>query len=374
MSISPAPYSRISNLIRTTKLSHVPQNSRPLNPTTSHKYYPTHQIIETKPSSLYRQDWGLKASIPSKIKSRYLIFNEMDTLERLTSFEPRGDTQWIRRRFNEMGININFNTGKINPLFDTNNSAAMEADISNPLSSMLNIDAKSKAAGHETTKKLKLNDVVVAFQYLKKYRNEFKKWLLERNPEVFLGKKFSPKDMKNDALEFLQEKLASNKSSSSQLNNIPRKIVGSGGLTYSLRGRLKNSPNGIVEKNIFAGRCLNSLSNERYTLAVGGFITTVNSQRIENKLRVSNNVSIRECVVPVDVKDATLDSEGRIFIRANVIDSPNQKTVENIKSKSFSMKSIRLGSRRNPKQAPRNTSDSTRYANELLKIIKDNGR
>ncbi|KQC45843.1 Mitochondrial ribosomal protein of the small subunit [Saccharomyces cerevisiae] len=42
---------------------------------------------------------GVEIRYSSKIKSRYLVYNDLDTLERITTFEPRGGTQWNRLRF-----------------------------------------------------------------------------------------------------------------------------------------------------------------------------------------------------------------------------------------------------------------------------------
>lgn len=106
----------LAELLGRSRIAQVANNHKPLT-YTGKKFHPTHQIIETKPSTLYRQEWGLKSAIPSKIKSRYLVYNDLDTLERITTFEPRGGTQWNRLRFQEMGVPIVSNIGRQNPFF-----------------------------------------------------------------------------------------------------------------------------------------------------------------------------------------------------------------------------------------------------------------
>ncbi|CAI5200466.1 BTE_HP_G0143620.mRNA.1.CDS.1 [Saccharomyces cerevisiae] len=75
----------LAELLGRSRIAQVANNHKPLT-YTGKKFHPTHQIIETKPSTLYRQEWGLKSAIPSKIKSRYLVYNDLDTLERITTY------------------------------------------------------------------------------------------------------------------------------------------------------------------------------------------------------------------------------------------------------------------------------------------------
>lgn len=328
-------------------MAQVPKNNKPLNPI-GHKYFPTHQIIETKPSSHHRQEWGLKSSIPSKIKSRYLVFNDMDTLERLTTFEPHGASQWNRIRFKEMNLAPTYNMGKLNPLFG---NESVVHDQAYTLSSLLNIDPELNSKGKIT----KLNS-------LKKLRAEFKSWLLERDPEALKNKKFSAKEMQSNVTDFLNERA----SSSGQINNHSQKMIGSGGLSYALPGKLKTSPRGVVSKTIVPGRCLNLNNDSKYTVAVGGFVTTALGDKLKNQNKNMDS-SIRENVYPMEVQEASIDPNGRVNIKTDIILSHNQSTIMEIKSKTeYQMNPLWKKERRS---SSRMVSDNAKQAADLLEMI-----
>ncbi|RVD80314.1 mitochondrial 37S ribosomal protein bS1m [Arthrobotrys flagrans] len=95
-----------ANLIRNSRLMAMPQ---PLTHTLSDSQlfrapYPTHQAITTPESSRARGDWGLKRSIPRKVESTYIKYNDIDTMEHMTKIESAHDTVMTLKKWQEMDI------------------------------------------------------------------------------------------------------------------------------------------------------------------------------------------------------------------------------------------------------------------------------
>ncbi|KAF3160333.1 hypothetical protein TWF106_002732 [Orbilia oligospora] len=95
-----------ANLIRNSRLMAMPQ---PLAHTLSDSQlfrapYPTHQAITTPESSRARGDWGLKRSMPRKVESTYIKYNDIDTIEHMTKIESAHDTVMTLKKWQEMDI------------------------------------------------------------------------------------------------------------------------------------------------------------------------------------------------------------------------------------------------------------------------------
>ncbi|KAK6509919.1 hypothetical protein TWF481_004641 [Arthrobotrys musiformis] len=95
-----------ANLIRNSRLMAMPA---PLTHTLSDSQlfrapYPTHQAITTPESSRSRGDWGLKRSIPRKVESTYIKYNDIDTIEHMTKIESAHDTVMTLKKWQEMDI------------------------------------------------------------------------------------------------------------------------------------------------------------------------------------------------------------------------------------------------------------------------------
>lgn len=337
--------SNLSHLLRNSRIAHVPKSKKPLN-SASPRFHPTHQIIETKPSTLHRQEWGLKSSIPSKVQTRYIIFNDLDTLERLTTFEPNAGSQWSRLRFQELGVAPSYNAGKSNPLFEGSSSSSSQLV---PLSSLLNIDPTSSRA-----------DVEKKLSQVKSLRNVFKKWLLSNNPEALKNKSFSAKDMSDNAVEFLSESIGTNTGLNSASLN---KVIGTGGLSYNIGGRLRQSPNGVVSKTVVPGRFLNVEGNDRLA-AIGGFVANAGSSS-PNTSQIDYNMGdfIRELKFPFAVNRAFVQDNGKVVLRANVISGMSSKARMQMSGKNYQQRPSRTTS------PAVNPEDSTKYAEELLNIL-----
>ncbi|KAK6333918.1 hypothetical protein TWF730_004096 [Orbilia blumenaviensis] len=95
-----------ASLIRNSRLVAMPP---PLTHTLSESQlfrapYPTHQAITTPESSRARGDWGLKRSIPRKVESTYIKYNDIDTIEHMTKIESAHDTVMTLKKWQEMDI------------------------------------------------------------------------------------------------------------------------------------------------------------------------------------------------------------------------------------------------------------------------------
>lgn len=346
---------RLAQLIKNSRVAQVPRNDKPLFQAGA-RYHPTHQIIETKPSTLARQEWGLKSSIPSKVKSRYLVFNDLDTLERITTFEANGSSQWNRLRFQELGVAPKYNPGKSNPLFQGKSS---HADQLAPFSSILNANS-----GNSTTQKV----VKSKLPSVKALRGEFKQWMLAKDPEALKNKSFTPKDFHRDAVQFLSER-GSVSSDSRRLNKATmQNVIGTGGLTYGLPGRLKNSPNGVATKTIVPGRFLNIDGNDRLA-AIGGFVANASSSSpMTSQIDYNMGDSVRELTFPFEVQQASVEDNGRVMLRAKVVSGISPRARLQMSGRNYQQRPLRSSGGRNP--AVR-AEDSTKHAEELLSILTD---
>lgn len=337
--------SHLAQLLRQSRLAQVAKSRKPLvggKP----RYYPSHQVVETKPATLERQEWGLKAAIPKGVKSRFLEFNELDTLERIATFEAGGGSQWNRVRFQEMGIAPTYNPGKANPLFEGEVSSH---DRLAPLSSVLALDA-GKAGG-----------VSRRLVQMKALRSEFREWLLERDPEALKNKSFTARDMKENAVQFLGERAA--RQGGRLASN---KVVGTGGLTYNLRGKLKNSPNGVVQKSIVPGRFLNFDGNDRLA-AVGGFVANATSSSpMTSQVAYNMGDFIRELTFPFEVQQVSVDDAGKVMLRAQVVSGMNQRAKRTIQGRRYQQRPIQRS-----KSSAVGAMDPKMKADELLNILHD---
>lgn len=377
----------VSDLLRGSKLAQVakPSSGNRLSFTLRGPHFPTHQIIETKPSSLARNDWGLKNSIPTnkyQKKTKYMVVENLDTLERMTQFEYNGGPQWNRIRFQEMGIVPKFNIGQRNPFFNfkenkiidesnnnnNNNNTNVSSNDGNPqsdintyrnrqvfgdsqlrmISQVLNVNnstsSNSDRGGKHSNMTMKQEKTQLKYKsnLLNQYRKEFKEWLLVNYPESLLHKRFNSMELKDKASQFLQEKLYS-KSKNNPTKHRNNRIVGTGGLTYNLSGRLKVTPHGIRDKVIVPGRILSNTTNRgvrspahgginsstnnnsggnnnnvMYSAAIGGFLAKAN---FNNGAKISYGMGsfLRELVLPFEVENVTMEPNGRIHMTASTI-------------------------------------------------------
>lgn len=344
----------VSVLLRTTRLAQVgaPSVKNKLRFTLRGAHYPTHQIIETKPNSLIKDDWGLKNSIPKQKRdngTHYMVVNKLDSLERMTDFEYNGGAQWNRIRFQEMGVVPTYGLGKSNPWFnfEANKMCREDGSIKNSGivgDSQLRMISQAMGVGssnqqhrnsHMSENKAQRQEKVrlrQKSQLLQSYRKEFKNWLLINYPESLMYKRFNSLELKDKAYEFLTSKHPN----SQNQTNPP--IIGSGGLSYGVKGRLTMTPHGIKRKNIAPGRILsNPVGNSSYNYynnninnrdrainsnmdacAIGGFTGFANFQD-KAKISYGMNSFLRELVLPFEIDGVTMENNGKIHMTASTI-------------------------------------------------------
>lgn len=338
--------SHLSQLLKRSRLAQVVKSREPLSGGKP-RYFPSHQVVETKPATLERQEWGLKAAIPKGVKSRFLEFNDLDTLERITTFEAGGGSQWNRIRFQEMGVAPTYNPGRANPLFEGESSSQ---DRLAPLSSLLSVDAgRAGGASHRLAQ-------------MKALRGEFRQWLLEKDPEALRNKSFTARDLKENAVRFLGERAAKQGG-----RLAASKVIGTGGLTYNLRGKLKNSPNGLVQKSIVPGRFLNFDGNDRLA-AVGGFVANATSSSpMTSQVAYNMGDFIRELTFPFEVQQVSVDDAGKVMVRAQVVSGMSQRAKRNLQGRRYQQRPIQ----RSRSSSPVEGMDPKMKADELLNILHD---
>lgn len=306
--------SDLSKLLRSSRLAQVarPNTCKKI---AAGKIYPTHQIIQTTPSSLFRNNFGLKADFPSKVNSRYIVLDKLDTIEHMTGFEKDSSFYWKKQRFQELNIPVNVPANKSehgHPLFAGNTETRNDTVVNRnklPLASLLNLDS--------TTPKPKVEEVL---NKVEKLRKPFFNWLYEKHPMV-LHEMLSPNESKKrrsnieHAVTFLKEYESKNSTVvgvKKQLSELAKladgraKIAGTGGLSYNLKNRLANSPNGISTKNHAPARLLSNSENNMF--AVGGFVGT--SFNYYRRLNAPTDKHARQEKLKIEVTNAILSDDG----------------------------------------------------------------
>lgn len=384
------------------------------------KHLPTHQTIQTTAASLSRHDFGLKAALPSKVKSRYIIVDDLDTIEHLTNFETVSGFYWTKLRFQELGVPViplNHNEPK-NVLFaehgtnkrildfiEGNATESLAGESSEKtnifktlqggkilrLTNLLGIDSTTPKA---TLQALNNN--------LKSIRKDFQKWLLENYPEKVSAKSFNKNALSLELLEFLSTqikdgkllksdtlnedktflKLASSGGSSgsgaamssngnSRLNS---KILGNGGLSYLQNGRLHNTVNGFHNSTVVPGR----LVSENDTYGALGFVSKLPSNMASQgtAARSAPGKHFKDTMIPSAVYGAQLKNSGAVSLKFKGF----AKNSPNLASDSFFLKSKfglgrtgagGVGNKRSGNGVRNSSLADNRDANELLNLLKD---
>lgn len=253
--------------------------------------FPTHQVVETRDAALSRQEWGLKYALPQKLKSRYIVLNDFDSLERIVDFEAGGGDHYRRLRFQELGIvperdtkDSQF-TSKPNPLFQDSNVSA-----SKKIETVLEV--------RPDCKKKKLDSVIIELEEL---RPEFKEYVLKNHPKELKEKGLTGDRFQDVAAAFLKEHRL--KTDTNKIASLKRKddfkFAGTGGLSYALKGRLRTTPNGVVHREAAPARYVGS------RFALGGFVA-------EGSFK--NAAIDRTTVLAVSPTRATIKANGAVSI------------------------------------------------------------
>lgn len=306
--------SALGKLLKSTKIAQL-QNKigdRTLN---ANGAFPTHQVIEAPASSFSRRDFGLKMRIPKKIKTRRIIVNDLDNKYGLPNFETLNGDYLKKERFQELGIAVEPVSSRFNNSNTSNNAAKSSNTTSNPLfESSKEFLVPQTIAGLLHIKNQPLNSEnfnKVVKPELKSLRRPFLKWLATNYPESL-----TKKSLYEEFKKFIQIEKP-------QLLNTSRTFIpptyanslsGTAGLSYNLKGRLIQTPNGSQTSRLVPGRIVAKSSN--FTkCAVGGFVANVSNVAANNSYveklvfqnrTVDNENFARELKVPTTVTSAKL--------------------------------------------------------------------
>lgn len=296
------PMSNLQKLLKGSKISQLAEPNR-REAANYFKLFPTHQVIQTTPNSLYRKDYGLKANLPSKVKSRFLELDEMDTMQRMTDFECLSGSYWKKVRFQEMNLPISF---KKNALFEGFTEIKPKSENLTNLSVLLNFDYKNATDG----------ELKILLGKLRELRKPFVEWLLKTKPSVLLQQS---NDFSSEIRDFLAmcEKSPYHYKKLSQLGlkkDGSLKTAGTAGLSYALKGRLCNTPNGIQAKKIIPGRYVGDLNKN---FAVGGFIARgadSASTSVAQMIKSVRDKHPRQLEIPVSLENAEFNPDNSLRI------------------------------------------------------------
>lgn len=303
--------------LRLFKHSKLAQVATPLNkmlrgPSSSS---PTHQIICTPKSSALRSDYGMKTALPKQIGQSHVAFNDIDNSKSMPGVERQSGSLHTRLRFQEAGVVLKKSYNKENPLFAWDSARSLkglESDISENTTALFNLNLNSS-----------LRDVKKAIAANPNLYLHFKKWVLENSPESFMLKVPSKVDtlLKEFASSAYVKKLDHTivdlvkVDKSLKHTGTKTGIQGTAGLSYSQRGRLTNSPNGVKHGSILPGRLL----REREA-AIGGFVANVNERSTmlqSNYAKNSPGKHTKQFVLPFKINEAELTPNGSVRLHAD---------------------------------------------------------
>lgn len=324
MSKSIGAAGRFSRLFRNTKIAQLPKTSGELGLDKS-KAFPTHQVIESLPSSFSRRDFGLKIRLPKKLKTRRIVINDLDNKYGLPDFEPLNGFYWKKQRFREFGIPVQIRRSGLKNL---QNSITNNASPLFPKNSRATGD-KTTIAGTLDLKRQSITSKTFESQLkpqLRKLRRPFFEWLVKNYPD-----RLYHADLSKELTEFLnQTKPSIAVKSTGNGKRDPRspkfnigpsyadKLSGTAGLSYNLGGRLLQTPNGIESSKVLPGRFLQSKITGHH-FALGGFVgySSASQSQVKylNKLNTLNRPITgsdsfsREFKVPIVPKHAYINPE-----------------------------------------------------------------
>ncbi|KAH3902303.1 uncharacterized protein SCODWIG_03185 [Saccharomycodes ludwigii] len=356
----------LASLLRGSRLSQLYRSNKPLTSALP-KYHPFHQIIETKPHARDEfQEWGLKSTIPNgKFKTRYIVVSELDTLERLATFEPNsGGYNWNRLRFQEMNLSPDY-SGFLKDIGNNPYFEYIKSKLSTPDETIKPYTTENKHAFGKN-----INDFYKQNQDWTSLRKSYTEWVFH----TFVKEN---KDVPIDSIELYLHKIYTEKNKN-RPSTLGSKIIGSGGLSYNLKNRLKTTPDGILNKEIVPGRFLNADRLDRRLVAVGGFVanTTNNSNdALKNVTQIERNIgagNARKLRWPFRVESAVIQENGSVSITVKPIKGISESNRYKTSNNMGSMANQRRRKNRPPQPASVNESEAKEFANELLNLLKNN--
>lgn len=347
-------------LYRLVKNSKLAQVATPLNKTLrGNSHIPTHQIIYTPKSSAIRSNFGIKTALPKQIGYSHIVYNDIDNAKNMPDVEKYSGKLYNRIKFQESGLVLKNYFNDNNPLFPSDSTKTGASTNDDSILAAFNLS--NKASVGEVKALLKKNPDLY---------KQFKHWLVENNPQAILSSVPMKKFM--DLLkEFLNsDKIERNsKSLESYINQpgqAPPKIQGTGGFSYTQKGRLMNSPNGVKYGVVAPGRIVGDRE-----AAIGGFVASVNDRTTLLQNNYSKNFPgrhSRQFVMPFKINEAEITENGRVRIYADGVKAGSwmQRTQNN--TELFDKSSYQASNPIFGNASERNTKDNANLES-LLNLI-----
>ncbi|GMM37911.1 mitochondrial 37S ribosomal protein [Saccharomycopsis crataegensis] len=321
---------KFANLLRNSKIASVATPLKKFD-AFAPKYYPTHQVIQTTSASLNRQDFGIKASLPKKIKGRYIILDDLDTLEGVTGFEPTSEFYWIKKRFQELGIPV------IPPKRIANQMSTLFADTESEHQNKFKSEATNLYSLSDKNRFVSLSDILgidsstspavlkALSRDLKKIRHDFQQHVLKNHPQKLNPSAFNKSSLALEALQFMSKEVEQHKISRVdsvnkdktflKLASNPRsaKIKGTGGLSYLQRGRLNSTVHGYSDTTVVPGR----LVNEGNNYGVAGFVTKyqIEAATQAGAAKAVPGKHYKQVMIPSAVSQASMRPNGSVSLK-----------------------------------------------------------
>uniref|UniRef100_A0A060TCX3 ARAD1B19140p n=1 Tax=Blastobotrys adeninivorans TaxID=409370 RepID=A0A060TCX3_BLAAD len=267
-------------LLRTSRLSSLAHPiKQSMNEMSSANPYPRYQVLATTPSSLYRRNWGVKAPIPSKHQSPYVVLDALDSPHGIAQYQAGASFVRKQQRFRELGVPLNLSPG---------------ADDY--------FHIRSAENRRPTLRSLSSSKVQKLLKQAPSKRQEFVKHLETRSKaEASSGPSTGTSGYLDSSL-FAEAAVSQNSSSARHFNrsemdlgrvassfmglsperweSYGKKTRGPIGLNYGVKGTLHNTPKGIMNGKIVQGRVAVSKTTGSYAGRgpiracgiVGGFV------------------------------------------------------------------------------------------------------
>lgn len=302
-------------LLRSSRLSQTPSPiSKDLRTITR---IPTHQTVICPFYKSETYDYGLKSILPKKVGTSPIIYNDLDNYKGMQDYEIYSGKSLTKLKFQESQIVPEVVFSDSNPLFYKTNNKFENKTLANKFG----LDAYSSK-----------NEIKKVLDSNKNLSKDFRHWIKNNHSEVNIKKLNYNKKMLlvNEFLQsykFLKKKKLCFKDfySNNDDDSVLIPVQGTGGLSYNLKGRLVNSPHGVVYDKIVRGRFVSQSE-----VAALGFIGSVNQKTTSlqyNFVKNHKEKNTRQFVVPFKVDEVKIDEKGTVNM---FLDGLNFKLKNNI--------------------------------------------